>query len=217
MGFFNKIFGGNHSSGKWTPRPFYANKIKEEYQDWFRNVPEWSSLDPRITSILIDRMLGKPAFELFMFISMELKLIPKYESLRSILDKGKEMEVAICPNVAQILYKSGMEQYQKTIEIWQKRPNVTPKDAERFKECCRNASFAFESAILVEPDFLPPYVNFAILKNIADNQSEAQKLCEQGLDRVTKMRATPLPAPNRADLEKTEAVLRGLLAEIQKK
>lgn len=207
MGIFN-FFKKN----SFVSRPFFENKTKEEFQEWFRNVPEWNALDPGITDCLIDRMLGDPYFELFMFTSMELNLIKEYIPLRQFV--GKELgAIAIYSKIASSLYQKGLVNFRKAEEIKQlvfPDGSVGDKRFNEFKTYYKNAMDAFESAIHVEPDFLMPYPFLAKLKLMINHHDEALEFCKQGLSRIDHAKKLPLPSDMKKGMEEVESALRDL-------
>lgn len=205
MGFFKRLFG--KSSNSWVPRPFYENKTKADFREWFLNVPEWSILDTRITDILIDRMFGDPDFELFMHYSTENNLIIEYASLRNLLD-SEGNQCAICPKVSQILYQKGVREFEKCANLLQ---HQSATSHEVIMEGYKLAKWGFETSILVEPDYLPPYYNLASLALMLSNSEDAKTLCGKGLYRINKMKETPLPIQMKKEMEKTEAMFHEML------
>lgn len=207
MGIFN-FFKKN----SFVPRPFFENKTKEEFQEWFRNVPEWNTLDSGITDSLIDRMLGDPYFELFMFTSMELNLIKEYIPLRQFV--GKEYgNVAIYSKIANSLFQKGLANFRKAEEIKQlgfPDGSVGNKRFNEFKTYYKNSMDSFESAIHVEPDFLMPYPFLAKLKLMVNRHNEAFEFCKQGLERIDQMKKIPFPHDMKKGTEEIESVLKEL-------
>lgn len=142
----------------WTPRPFFKNQSKSDFQTWFRNVAPWSSLDPRLTNLMIDRLHANPTFEVFVHVSQDLNLVPQYASLRTLFDSGAA-DVGAWPRIAAILYAAGAQARSRVGQL----VGAPDRHKDELTKQYSRAGAAFESALLLEPKFLPAYYELAQL------------------------------------------------------
>lgn len=124
---------------------------------------------------------------------------------------------AICPKIAQILFSMGIPNYEQATKI---RTTLSPGRTknnpiyDEFVKQHRYALDAFESSIHVEPDFLLAYVNLALLKLMVHNDDEAREFCNQGLNRIEKMKEVPQPSDMRGTIENVETCLQEILRDM---
>lgn len=197
----------------WKPRPFHANKSKEQATEWFAHVEPWSRLDRRLVRVLIERLYGNQMFELFVHASQNCDVVPLYMPLSRLFDKGVG-EVAACPNVAKILVMAGAKHAMLFAGLLQ-----AGKGGKAFEEHYRNALDACEAAIHVEPGFLPAYLQMARMRQLVGKTDEAIQFCRQGLAQVEKAKKTPLPSRPDMNLlgavDEAEEQFRTLLRTLQ--
>ncbi len=167
-------------------RPFFENKTNDDYMEWFTHVEPWNKLDSRITEILVDRFDGDPAFEAFVHVSQELNLVPKYIRLQSLLntDGGR---FAICPRIAVELSDAAEHCHSSVGRILESND----KDTDKLKKHWINCVFALESAIYIEPNLLPAYVQMASFKAMVGKNDDAKQYCMKGLEKVEQLKAGP--------------------------
>ena len=213
MGLLNFILGKNNK--QWTPKPFYENKTKTDFQEWFSHVPEWAVLDTAITDALIDKMLGDTQFEVFMFVSLEQDLIKEYIPLKQYA-RNDCADIIIRSKVASILGHSGDLYYKKAKALNAKVPSNAARGNPQYDavaECLNQAINAFESAIHVEPRFLPPYMYLVELKQITKKPTEALAFCTVGLATINDIKSRPIPDKMRSEVEQVETFLKSFMSE----
>lgn len=220
---FDRMFGSQENAqalvtaaDKWRPRAFHQNQSKADYEEWFANAPGWSRVDPRLTSLLIDRLDGNPMFEVFVHASQDCNLVPKYEPLRALFDRGVG-NVAALPRVAELLCAAGSAQGARCAEILQSRRG----NQKELSELYANAINAFEASMHIEPNYLPAYVQLALLRSILYKKDEAANFCRLGLEAVVRLRSTPFHRSELAtvknahrDLDEVENQLKSILASL---
>lgn len=218
-GVLDRMFGGQGFSSVpktrgWRARPFFENKTKGEFVEWFSNVPPWNKLDTRIAEILIDRFGGDPIFEVFVHVSHERNLVPKYAALQSLVgvDGGK---FSICPRIAMIL-ASAAEDSRSAIAMALKRGNQND-----LKKHYGHAVDALESAIKIEPNIALLYLQIATLKASIGKNEDARRFCKAGLERIQKLKSVPFHKSSiesvrnaRSDMEEIESDINALLSKL---
>ena len=61
---------GNKMFGFLKSKPFYKNKTREEFIEWFSKAKYWNKLNSKIINAIIDKFIGDPlAFEVFIHTS----------------------------------------------------------------------------------------------------------------------------------------------------
>ena len=204
------------SKSRWTPRPFFENKSKDDFKEWFAHVEPWNRLDFRLMDILIEKLYTNPMFEVFVHTSQDHNLVPKFIPLQALFDKGVG-EVSIFPHIASILYEAALKNRDSVRQIISSKQL---NDSE-LKKQYGLAMDAFESSLLLEPNFYPSYLQLAILKYLIGNKGDAIKFCNQGLETIARMKQAPfqktnIPSIQNANLEfdKVEAQLKSLLGKL---
>lgn len=220
---FDRMFGSPEkaralvgTAAKWRPRGFHQNQSKSDYEEWFANAPGWNRVDPRLTSLLIDRLDGNPMFEVFVHASQDCDLVPKYEPLRALFERGVG-DVAALPRVAELLCAAGTAQGARCAEILQSRRS----DQKELSEIYYNAINACEASMHIEPNFLPAYVQSALLRSMLNKKDEAANFCRLGLEAVDRLRSAPFHRSKVAtvknahrDLDETQNQLKSILASL---
>lgn len=217
-GVFNRMFGGPNAlvaqPSAWRPRPFYENKTKEEFLQWFANVPPWNKVDAGIIEILISRFESNPLFEVFIHTSQDQSLVSKYERLNQMVrtDAGK---FAICPKIAMIL-SSAAEDSRAAIA-----KAMSKNNAEDLKKYYSRAVDSLEAAIQIEPNIVLLYLQMATLKAIIGKNAEAMEFCRAGLKKIDEQRKIPFNRSNiesvrgaHAENEQIESHLKSVLEKV---
>lgn len=199
------------------PRPFHDNRSKADQADWFANAPGWKRVDSRLASLLIDRLHGNPMFEVFVHASQDCGVIPKYEPLSTLFDRGAG-SIAALPKVAEILCTAGAAQGVRFAELFQS----TRGDQKEMSRLYGNAMNACEASVHIEPNYLPAYVQLALLRSMLNKNEDAASFCRLGLEAVSRMRSAPfhrseLPSIKNAhrDLDHIEGQLKSILASLE--
>lgn len=203
---FNRMFGSPaearalvSATAKWKPRPFHHNKSKSDEAEWFANAPEWSRIDSRLITVLIDRLHGNPMFEVFVHASQDCDIVAKYKPLSTLFDRGVG-DVAALPRVAEILCTAGVDQGTGFAELMKSRA----PDKKKMGRLYENAINACEAAIYVEPKYFVAYLRLAELRRMLGNKGDAITFCEKGLAQIQLVSAHPLPS--RPGMELRQAV-----------
>lgn len=198
----------------WRARPFFENKTQEEFVEWFSNVPPWNKVDTRIIEMMTDRFGSNPLFEVFVHVSQERNLVPKYAALESLLG-GNGGSSAICPHVAMIL-SSAAEDSRAAIAAALKRGNQND-----IKKHYGHAVDALETAIQIEPNIALLYLQLATLKAMIGKNEDARRFCMAGLERIQKLRNVPFHKSSiesvrnaHSDMEEIESHINALLSKL---
>jgi hypothetical protein len=190
-GVFDRMLGKGDlhsisSKSRWSQRPFFKNKTKDDFMEWFSHVAPWSSLDSRITEIIVDRFNADPIFEVFVHASQELNLVSKYIDLQPLLDT-EGGHIAICPRIAMILSSAAENSCSVVARDLESKKKVT----DELKMHYSYAVDALESSIHIEPNFLPAYVQMALLKAMIGKDGDAKEYCMRGLERIDQLKKAP--------------------------
>ncbi len=194
-GAFDRMFGGHNAlsaqPSAWRPRPFYENKTKEDFLQWFANVPPWNKVDAAIIGMLINRFESNPLFEVFVHTSQDQSLINKYAQLNQMArtDAGR---VAICPKIAMILSSAA----EDSRAVFAKA--MSNNNAYDQKNHYIRAASSLETAILIEPTIVLLYLQMATLQAMTGRNAEATKFCRAGLKEIDEQRKIPF---NRSSIE----------------
>lgn len=221
---FDRMFGSPEkarslvaAARNWRPRPFYQNHSKEDQEDWFANAPGWNRVDSRLISLLIARLDGNPMFEVFVHASQDCGIIPKYELLSALFDQGVG-NVAALPRVAEFLCTAGATQGSRCAEILQSKKG----NQKELSTLYGNAMNACEASVAIEPNYLPAYVQLALLRSMLDKKDDASNFCRLGLEAVARLRSAPFHLSELAtvknahrDLDQVESQLKSILASLR--
>lgn len=217
-GVFDRMFGGPNAlsaqPSAWRPRPFYENKTKEDFLQWFANVPPWNKVDAAIIGMLINRFESNPLFEVFVHTSQDQSLINKYAQLNQMArtDAGK---FAICPKIAMIL-SSAAEDSRAVIA-----KAMSNNNANDLKKHYGRAVDALETAIQIEPYIVLLYLQIATLKAMIGKNAEATEFCRAGLKKIDEQRKIPFNQSSiesvrgaHAENERIESHLKSVLVNV---
>lgn len=221
---FDRMFGNPEkaralvaSAHDWHPRPFHENQSKADQADWFANAPRWNEVDSRLILLLIDRLHGNLMFEVFVHASQDCGVIPKYEPLNILFDRGVG-DVAALPRVAEILCTTGAAQAARFTKILQSGKG----DRKELIRLNRNVMNACEASIHLEPNYLQSYVHLALHLSMLNQKDDAVKFCKQGLETVNRLRNYPFHLSELATiknahqgLDQVEGVLKSILTSIE--
>lgn len=182
-GLFQRMLGSRQGP---VARPFFKNKTRDEFLEWFAHVAPWSGLDSRITALIVARFDPGVIFESFVLASDEYGLVPQYIALRKFLDTPSG-HLAICPSIAQILSLAAENSRSFVIRAMESKQSPV----EEVVWHNRNALMALEAAVQIEPDYLPPYLQFALLRAMMRKHDEARTYCMMALERIDEQKKIP--------------------------
>ena len=209
MGLLDLIFG---RSAPAFSRPFHKNQTKADFREWFSKAPSWSTLDPRITDALTDRLYGNPMFEVFVHLSWETDLVKQYAPLAKLLEIG--IAEALLGQINTILFRTGTASLERLIDLM-KSPR---QNQDALKKYYGFAQDSFECSIEIQPAFLHSYVQLAVLKHLFNHDDEARELCRKGLAQSEDLKKVPLPTRPELNLrgavDEAETKLRALLKDL---
>ena len=196
----------------WTPRPFHANRSKEQVLEWFEHVEPWNRVEPRLLRVLTERLYGNEMFELFVHASQNSGLVTEYIPLRGLFDRGVG-DVATCPQVAQILVMAGAKHTMSFAALL----GAGRIDDQAAEKSYRDALDCCEAAIHVEPGCLLGYLQLARLKKLVRKTHQAADFCKRGLAQVERVKRSALPAARpdmMAPVHEVEGQLRTMLRAV---
>lgn len=219
---FDRMLGKSELSSikqksNWIPRPFFKNKTKNDFMEWFSNVAPWNRLDSEITETIVDRFNANPIFEVFVHASQELNLVTKYIDLRPLLDTVGG-HTAICTQIAMILSSAA----ENSRLVLTRTLGRTLKYSDEQKRHYSYAVDALESAIYIEPNFLPAYLQIALIKMLIGKNDDAKEYCMSGLEKIEQLKKTPFHKSQIAsirnahsEIEEAESRIKELLAGLR--
>lgn len=219
---FDRMYGKEPKSSAvktspWTPRPFFENHSREDFQEWFAHLPPWNRLDARVIQILIDKLSGSLLFEVFVHVSQDRNLIQHYLPLRSLFEGGVG-EFAVCPQISRLLFKAGQLSHESFFKIM----NSSSYDEKKAKANYAQAMDAYEVSLHLDPYFLPTYFQMASLKLLIGKKADGMDFCKRGLDAAERLEEVPfekseLPSIRiaRQEIDAIKVQLKSLLNELR--
>jgi hypothetical protein len=188
-GLFDRLLGQQQTARPrttWTPRPFFKNQSAADYREWFAHAEPWNRVDTRILDALIRRLAGSPMFEVFVHTARESNVIPQFVPLKGLFDRGVG-DVALFPQIALIMFTAGQTSREITIRLLSQKRFDDPELAKHYNRTTN----ALDSALALEPNFLPAYLELALLNLVFGKKSEAKELCDRGLQTIQRLRKAP--------------------------
>lgn len=164
-------------------KPFYKNKTREEFIDWFAKAQNWNKLNSKIINILIDKFIDDPlAFEVFVYTSETCNLISNnYIPLSE--DSSQDMEFLLS-TFALTLYNTGALFRDQLIE----KINEVSQKTKELSRLLNLAQSSFESAAKLDEFCFGTYYQLAFLKGALLNKyKQGIEYCNQGLAKIKKL------------------------------
>lgn len=164
-------------------KPFYKNKTKKEFVEWFSKEQHWNKLSPKIIEAFIDKFNSDlPAFEAFVYVSGACKLVSNnYIPLSQ--ESGNEDIEFLFSTYALTLYNTGA----MLRDQFYKKMNQTQEYSKELSGMYEIAMYAFESAIKLNEYCITAFIQLAFLRAMLHKYEDALNYCQQGLDKIAEL------------------------------
>ncbi len=182
MGIFNRKRSRNpfsSSDGRWIGQA----ETNEDRKQWFAKTYPWDLVDDYILESLLSRCGTDPLFEVFVFASIENKLVKRYIKLGQ---EGVD-QCLVCSVISGMMVNLGAYASMKTISAMSKR------NESKAKKYNRNAQNLLDASILLEPNQINGYIQMAQLKIHLNNYDAALKYARNGLEVVRELKSSNIP------------------------
>lgn len=165
-------------------KQFHMNQTAQERIEWFRSAPEWSELDPKIVDLLCKKFGDDPLFEAFVLVSQEHNLVQKYSRLNN---KASRLGAwsSLGSSVSEILSEFAQERTQEFVKGFSKN------NQKSMRESYGPACDALETALIIEPKFVMPYLQLATLKSLVGQYAQARDVAVAGMYQIEQMKSVP--------------------------
>lgn len=185
------MFGGSPEYGQIT-KTFQFNKTKNDFFEWFKNNSAWKNLDPVILNAIIQTLYENPKFEVFVHVSMMANLIKEYKTTGKDLSNFEEYikPTIIISRIVKILSKTTASCVKRVSEILA-NGHLLKRERE-FRKYHLIGIDTAESTIIIQPSFLPGYIQLGFLYRLISKNELSRNICNLGLAQVDELRKSPM-------------------------
>lgn len=187
-------------------KPFYKNKTREEFVEWFSKEQHWNKLNRKIIDAFIDNFDNDlPAFEAFIYVSGACNLVSNnYIPLSQ--EAGDEDIEFLFSTYALTLYNTGT----MLRDQFCKKMDQTQKYSKELSGLYEMTMYSFESALKLNEYCITAFVQLAFLRALLQKYEDALRYCQQGLDKITE-----LESKDKSDLTLIQTTTLDTIGEIK--
>ena len=170
--------------GFFKTKPFYKNKTRKDFIEWFSETKHWNKLNSKIINALIDKLIDDPnAFEVFVHVSGTCNLISNnYIPLSE--EPGDNDIDLLFSFFALTLYNKGRMFQDKFIQGMKQTQQYNKALSELYKM----SLFSFESAIKLNEFCFGAYYQLAFLRGeVIQKYNEGIDYCQKGLEKIAEL------------------------------
>jgi hypothetical protein len=171
-------------------KPFYKNKTREEFIEWFLKAKNWNILNSKIINAIIDKFIGDPlAFEVFVYTSESCNLIsnnfiPSNQKVPLSQESADYADVLLSI-FALTLYNTGVLFRDQFIE----KMNAGETEVKELSRLLNLSQDSFESALKLNEFLFGAYLSLAYLRGLLNKNDEGLEYCKKGIEKIKKLEA----------------------------
>lgn len=164
-------------------KPFYKNKTREDFIEWFSNAKHWDKLNSKIIGAIIDKFIDDlPAFECFVYISESCNLV--LNNYVSLSEKPSEDVDFLLSTFALTIYNTGGLFRDELLE----QMNQDSQNVKALSRSLEMSQLSFESAIMLNEFCFGAYYQLAFLRGeILKKYGQGIDYCKRGLEKIEKL------------------------------
>ncbi|MEK7450179.1 MAG: hypothetical protein AAB019_11950 [Planctomycetota bacterium] len=168
--------------------PFYKNKTREEFIEWFSKAKNWNKLNLKIINAIIDKFISDSfAFEVFVHTSENCNLIsnnfiPLTQKVPLSQESDDYVDVLLS-SFALTLYYTGVLFRDQFIE----KMNAGETEIKELSRLLNLSQDSFESALKLNEFLFGAYGSLAFLRGLLNKDEEGLEYCKKGIEKMKKL------------------------------